>query len=170
MKKIIVVLLINLFVASAVAEKQPEFVGKKLEFYSKHKAAKSGLTRPLGWGNGIYWAEKGRKVEFVWFAYCNGDGWVGIELNTRLRVDDTLKIQSITDSYHRPWETSLDGNTTWIGATNEWVTTKDYCRIPHGSNSLECDFKKALRFVLDEVNKQSFISFETRSYLDWPKR
>lgn len=165
-------LLINFFATFAVAEKkhekQPEFVGKQLEFYSKHKYAKSWLTRPMGWGKGIYKAEKGREVEFFWFAYSNANGWMQFDLNTRLRVDDTLKIESITDSYQRPWETLVDGNTTWIGTTNEWVDRKGYCRFTR-DDTLVCDFKKALLFILREINKQEFINFEIRSYLDWPK-
>lgn len=161
-------LLINFFATFVVAEKQPKFMGKELEFYSKHKTAKKGFTRPLGWGKGIYWAEKDRTANFFWFAYCNEDGWIQIVLDTRLAKDATIRIEDITDSHGKPWETNLEGSVTWIGTTNDWVTTNGHCRIIRG-DTLKCDFKKGLRFILDEINKQSFISFEVRSYLDWPK-
>ncbi len=164
------VLLTNLFATLAVAEKLPDFVRKEMQFYSKHKAAKKWLTRPLGWGKGIYWAEKGRTVNFIWFAYSNEQGWVQLVLDTRLMLDATLKIESIQDSYQRQWETNLEGNTTWIGATNDWVTHKGNCHFTRGKDILVCDFNRGLMFVLDELNKQSFISFEFRSYLNWPKK
>ena len=162
-------LLLNFFVTSAVAEKLPDFVKKMIRsYYPTKKPPNMGLARPLGWGRGIYWAEKERKVRFVWFAYSNSDGWVGIELNTRLRFDDALKIGSITDSYQRNWETILDGNTTSIYSTNEWVDQEGYCK--KSDTKIICDPKKGLLFVLDEVNKQSFISFELHEHLDWPKK
>lgn len=166
---IALLLSLNLFATFAVAEKLPDFVKKMLRsYYPTKKPLNMGLARPLGWGKGIYWAEKERKVEFIWFAYSNSDGWVGIELNTRLRFDDALKIGGITDSYQRNWETILDGNTTSIYSTNEWVDQEGYCK--KSDTKIICDPKKGLLFVLDEVNKQSFISFELHEHLDWPKK
>ena len=155
MKKLAVmfVLLINFLVASAAAEKQPKFVGKELEFYSKHKSGKKGFTRPMGWGKGIYWAEKDRTVNFFWFAYSNEDGWIQIVLDTRLAKDATLRIEDITDSHGKPWETNLEGSVTWIGTTKDWVTQKGHCHFKRGTDTLVCDFKKALRFILNEINK-----------------